>query len=84
VLSPDEVDPPLAGDLKLVDVETGMAQDVTVDEAMKRLYVQRLQAWQAGVGSLCARRGIHFVPVVTSTPWEQVILTQLRRARVVQ
>lgn len=84
VLSPDEVDPVLAGDLKLIDVETGVAQEVTVDEAMKRLYVQRLQAWQAEIGALCARRGIHFVSVVTSTPWEQVILAQLRRARVVQ
>lgn len=84
VLSPDEVDPVLTGDLKLIDVETGIAQEVTVDETMKRLYVQRLQAWQAEIGALCARRSIHFVPLVTSTPWEQVILTQLRRARVVQ
>lgn len=84
VLSPDEVDPVLAGDLKLIDLETGMAQEVTVDEGMKRLYVQRLQAWQAEIGALCARRGIHFVPVVTSTPWEQVILAELRQARVVQ
>ncbi len=84
VLAPDEVDPVIAGDLKLIDVETGMAQEVTVDEAMKRLYVQRLQTWQAEIGAMCVRRGIHFVPLVTSTPWEQVILTQLRRARVVQ
>lgn len=84
VLSPDEVDPVLTGDLKLIDVETGIAQEVTVDETMKRLYVRRLQAWQAEIGALCARRGIHFVPLVTSTPWEQMILTQLRRARVVQ
>ncbi|MGQ9848438.1 MAG: DUF58 domain-containing protein [Aggregatilineaceae bacterium] len=84
VLSPDEVDPVLTGDLKLIDVETGIAQEVTVDETMKRLYMQRLQAWQAEISALCARRGIHFVPLVTSTPWEQMILTQLRRARVVQ
>jgi len=43
-----------------------------------------LEAWQAEICALCTRRGIHFVPLVTSVPWEQVILMQLRRARVVQ
>ncbi len=68
VLAPDEVDPVIAGDLKLIDVETGMAQEVTVDEAMKRLYVQRLQTWQAEIGAMCVRRGIHFVPWSPALP----------------
>lgn len=84
VLSPDEVDPVISGDLKLIDIETGAPQEVTVDAAMKELYAQRLAAWQAETGALCTRRGVHFVPLVTSVPWEQVILMQLRRARVVQ
>ncbi len=84
ILAPDEIDPPLTGDLKLVDVETGIPQDVTVDEAMKALYVQRLQTWQAEIGAYCARRGIHFASVNTSMPWEQLILSELRRVRVVQ
>lgn len=83
ILSPDEVSPEIAGDLKLVDVETGMAQDVTIDAAMLALYFQRLEAWQAEISSYCTRRGIHYVPVDTRTPWEQLILSELRRARVV-
>src|SRR5262245_47326379 len=31
VLAPEEVDPPLAGDLQLIDVETGDTQDVSLD-----------------------------------------------------
>jgi uncharacterized protein (DUF58 family) len=84
VLTPDEIDPPLAGDLKLVDVETGIPQEVTVDAAMKDLYRQRLEAWQAAIHAYCTRRGIHFVAVSTGTPWEQLILSELRQARVVQ
>jgi len=83
ILSPDEVDPEITGDLKLVDVETGIPQDVTVDAAMRALYLQRLQAWQTDISDYCTRRGIHYAAVETSTPWEQLILSELRQARVV-
>ncbi|MBN2304941.1 MAG: DUF58 domain-containing protein [Anaerolineae bacterium] len=83
VLSPDEVNPEITGDLKLIDVESGIPQDVTIDAAMRELYVQRLQAWQAEISAYCTRRGIHYAAVETSTPWEQLILTELRRISVV-
>lgn len=83
ILSPDEIDPEITGDLKLVDVETGIPQDVTIDAAMRELYIQRLQAWQAEIGAYCTRRGIHYAAVETSTPWEQLILSELRRISVV-
>lgn len=79
VLSPDEVDPPLAGDLQLLDVETGAAQDVTVDLAMRDLYVSRLLAWRDSIARQCLKRGIHYVTVETSTAWETLILFELRR-----
>jgi len=79
LLAPDEVDPPLGGDLRLVDVETGRAQEVTVDGGMRSLYIKRLHDWQDGIRADCAKRGVHYVPVVTDTPWEKVILGSLRR-----
>lgn len=79
VLSPDEVNPPLAGDLQLLDVETGAAQDVTVDLAMRDLYVNRLLAWRDTIARQCLKRGIHYVTVETSTAWETLILFELRR-----
>jgi uncharacterized protein (DUF58 family) len=83
ILSPDELRPQITGDLKLIDVETGEPQDVTIDDAMLGLYLQRLQAWQEEIGAYCTRRGIHYVPVDTGSPWEQLILSELRRANVV-
>jgi uncharacterized protein (DUF58 family) len=83
VLSPDEANPVITGDLKLIDVETGIPQDVTIDAGMRELYIQRFQAWQAEIGAYCTRRGIHFVAADTSAPWEQLILSELRQARVV-
>ncbi|RPJ02894.1 MAG: DUF58 domain-containing protein [Chloroflexi bacterium] len=83
-LSPDEMNPDITGDLKLIDIETGIPQDVTVDEGMRALYVERLQAWQAEIGATCTRRGIHYIAAETSIPWEQLILSELRQSRVVQ
>ena len=83
-LSPDEIEPPLAGDLRLVDVETGMAQEVTIDGGMRHLYMERVQAWRDGIRADCIKRGVHYFPVETSYAWEKVILYDLRKLGVVK
>lgn len=84
VLAPEEIEPPLAGDLRLVDVETGAAQEVSVDGAMRDLYMRRVQAWRDDIRATCTKRGVHFAAVETSTPWEKVILYDLRRLGIVK
>lgn len=84
VLSPDEVTPPLNGDLRLIDVETGLPQEVSVDADMRALYVRRLLAWRDELSAECLRRGVHYVSVDTGTPWESLILYELRRMGVVK
>lgn len=83
VLSPDEVNPEITGDLRLIDVESGMMQEVTVDAEMRQLYQERLVAWQEEIGDFCMRRGVHFISAESSMPWEELILYQLRRLGVV-
>ena len=84
LLSPDEVVPELAGDLRLIDCEIGAAQDVTIDAAMRELYSRRLRQWRDEMASYCLSRDVHYVAVETGTPWEKVILYALRRAGVVK
>jgi uncharacterized protein (DUF58 family) len=84
VLSPDEVEPPLTGDLRLVDVETGLAQEVSVDGAMRALYMRRVAEWRESLRADCARRGVQFLPLVTDQPWERVLLYDLRRLNLVK
>ena len=57
VLSPDELDPPLEGDLRLVDSETGDRVDITADIATIDAYKTRLAAWKEDFADLAARRG---------------------------
>ena len=84
VLSPDEVQPELAGDIRLIDSETNAPQDVTVDNAMRDLYNRRMREWREDLASYCLRRDVHYVTVETGTPWENVILYALRHAGVVK
>ncbi len=84
LLSPEELDPPLAGDLRLVDVETGQAQEVSLDGGLRDLYRQRLQAWQEGIAAECRRFGLRYLALSTALPWERFILQELRRAGVIR
>ena len=84
LLSPDEIEPPLAGDLRLVDIETGAAQEVTIDGGMRQLYIERVQAWREGIRADCVKRGVHYLPIETDYSWEKVILSDLRKLGVVK
>lgn len=78
ILSPDEVEPPLAGDLKLVDVETGEDAEISLDGLTLAAYAERLRAWQAELAAFSAARAMHYVPVTTDVGWEQLVLRTLR------
>jgi uncharacterized protein (DUF58 family) len=82
VLAPDEVEPPLGGDLRLLDVETGEPQEVTIDGGMRALYRRRLAAWRDEIRAACRARGVRYVPVETSTPFDKLVLYDLRRVGV--
>jgi len=84
VLSPDELDPPLAGDLQLVDSETNHAQDVSLDGGLRAQYRTRLQAWIQATQLDCRKQGVRYLDVTTSTPWDQVLLLEMRRAGIVK
>jgi uncharacterized protein (DUF58 family) len=83
VLSPDEIEPPLVGDLQLIDVETGVSQDVTIDAGMREMYISSLLTWRDDIAKYCIKRGMHYAAVDTSTSWESLILFELRRMGVI-
>lgn len=78
LLAPDELEPPLTGDLRLIDVESGGSREVTVDAAMRERYTQRLDDWRAQLRRTLLQGGGHYLFVNTETPWERVILRDLR------
>jgi len=84
VLAPDELDPPLAGDLQLIDSETGHEQDVSLDGGLRSLYRERAQAWIQSIQADCRKHAIRYLDLTTDHPWEQAILLEMRKAGVVK
>lgn len=82
LLSPDEVDPPLAGDLKLVDVETGAAAEITLDATTADAYRERLAAWREEIAAYCHGRAVHYLPITTSLHWEEFVMYTLRQQHI--
>jgi len=79
VLSPQELEPELAGDLRLVDVEDDDMAEVTVSRALLNRYKQNLQAYCASLKEFCSRRGISYLFTGTDVPFDQLVLSYLRR-----
>lgn len=82
VLAPEEVEPGLlgAGDARLVDAETGIEVDTTLDEVQIAQYTAAIATFLEGVrGEATGRRGRHLV-VRTDADLEVVVGSDWRRA----
>ncbi len=84
ILSPEEIDPPLRGDRKLIDVEDGDAAEVTINSYVLEKYKQTVQNFIGSVKTFCARRSIVYIPVRTETPVETIVTKYLRERGVVR
>ena len=82
-LSPEELDPPLEGDLRLVDRETGHGVDITADLSSIDEYKRRLATWQAGLEQMATKRRVSYVPISSTLPLADLVFAELRRRRVV-
>lgn len=84
VLSPEEIDPPLRGDRKLIDVEDGDAAEITINNYVLEKYKQTVQTFIGSIKSFCSRRSIVYIPVRTDTPVETIVTKYLRERGVVR
>ena len=82
-LSTDELDPPIEGDIRLVDRETGEGVDITADLGVLDEYRARLAAWQDHLETVCRKRGVAYLPLATTLPLADLVYAELRRRRVV-
>jgi uncharacterized protein (DUF58 family) len=78
-LSSDELDPPLEGDLRLVDRETGEGVNVTADLFTLDAYRARLAAWQARLEEVSTKRRVAYLPTPTTLPLAELVFAELRR-----
>lgn len=84
VLAPQELDPPLMGDLKLVDVEDGRETEVTISRPLLQAYKRQLGARLAALREFCHGRGARYLCASTAMPFDRLVVDQLRRLGVVK
>ena len=84
VLSTEETQPDVAGDLKLVDCEDGDTTEITVSRPLLARYEQTLAAFVQGAKEFCGRRGINYMLARTDTPVDEMIGNYLRQRGLVR
>lgn len=84
VLSPQEIDPPITGDLRLKDVEDADTAEVTISAPLLKKYKANLEAYCGALQSFCSQREMTFISVRSDTPVEVLLLDYLRKRGVVR
>ena len=83
LLAPDELDPEVPPDARLVDNETGQAIEVSGDDDLVERYRTRLAEWTAEIGAFVSRRGGAYAQIPTDIELADLLFDVLRRRRVV-
>src|SRR5512143_1109046 len=74
VVSEDELEPGLQGDLTLVDAEGGSTREVSVDRWALERYQERLRQHFDAAERFCARHGVDYLRTSTAMPFQDLIL----------
>jgi uncharacterized protein (DUF58 family) len=73
-----EANPPLHGDLTLVDCETGEPREVTISPALLAAYRREHERYCQELGQFCTQRAIPFFRTHTGIPFDELVLRIFR------
>jgi uncharacterized protein (DUF58 family) len=83
VLSDQELNPPLAGELKLVDMEDQDVTEVTISGPLLKAYRRNLDGFLGGLKDYCTKRGFGHLVAASSMPFDKLVLEYLREGGLV-
>ncbi len=78
VLSAEEIDPDVKGDLKLVDCEDEDVAEITASAPLINRYKKTLATFVDGARTFCTRRGMGYLLANNQLPVEQLVGSYLR------
>ncbi len=84
LMSPEELDPPLLGDLRLIDVEDADATEITLNAYALKKYRETVRGFIDSARGFCRRRGITYVFARSDTPIESLVTDYLHKRGVVR
>jgi uncharacterized protein (DUF58 family) len=84
ILSQEEIEPDVKGDLMLTDSEDDDRAEVTVSPALLRRYKENLNAYRSALHAFCTRRGVACLFTSNQVPFDKLVLTYLRQRGLVR
>lgn len=84
VLSQEELEPDVKGDLRLIDCEDQDNAEITVSVPLLRKYQETLNSFVANAQQFCAKRGMHYLLANNQVPVEELVAKHLRRRGLVR
>ncbi len=84
VLSAEELDPDVKGDLKLVDCEDADEAEITASRPLIEQYKRTLAGFLESAREFCSRRGMNYLMTSTEAPVPQLISRYLRQRGLVR
>lgn len=84
VLSQEEIDPDVKGDLRLVDCEDQDIAEITASAPLLSRYKQTLAAFTAGAQQFCAKRGMAYLLANNQMPVKDLMTDYMRRRGLVR
>jgi uncharacterized protein (DUF58 family) len=84
ILSQEEVDPELVGDLRLVDSEDDEIAEITISAPLLKKYKDNLNLFVGGLKAWCTQRGITYIFTNNLFPFDKLILNYLRQRGLVK
>jgi uncharacterized protein (DUF58 family) len=79
VFDEKEANPPLHGDLTLVDCETGEPREVTISASLLAAYRKEHEKYCRDLEQYCTARAIPYFRTTTAVPFDDLVLTIFRR-----
>jgi uncharacterized protein (DUF58 family) len=84
LLAPEELEPVVSADARLVDSESGQGIEVSGDDDLVDRYRDRLAEWQAEIAAFVGKRGGAYVVVPSDLELADLLFDVLRRRRVIE
>jgi len=84
VLSREEMDPEVGGDLLLVDAETGEGREVTINDRLLASYRATLSEYTTSLENFCRRHGIGYSLIPAADSFEDLLLKNLIKSHMAE
>jgi uncharacterized protein (DUF58 family) len=83
VLSPEELSPELYGQVKLLDSETGVSQNISITPAILKAYEKNLNTFIGGIKAFSSKFGVSYIQVSSEEKIEKIVFEDLAKAGVI-